>query len=192
MKTNDNVKNYKDVEEDVLLNRCLRGEGEYFGEIFNRHFDGMVRFVFYMINDLPVAKDIVQDTFLKAYKNLKTLKDLSKFKSWLIRIARNKCIDHLRRLKKEREIFNADAEFDYLKSDEKKPEEELMSLELFQVVKKHINNLPEDLREVIILKYTQDLSYKEIADVIGTSVSAVESRLFRARQRLKGRLEKYL
>src|SRR5215210_7244088 len=128
--------------------------------------------------------DLVQETFLRAYDRLETFNPDYRFKTWLLAIANNLGVDTLRR---RREIveFNPEAHAPISQS----PEAEAVDADRSRSVREAIATLPETYGVPLILRYTEDLSYAEIAEVLSITVPAVKSRLFRARNMLAGRLE---
>jgi len=133
--------------------------------------------------DADMALDIAQEVFLKAWRLLDTVKDEEALGGWLAALTRTTTIDALR---KHREQPVAETpELRHIAP----PEARLEELDRKQALEKALRRLPEDFREIILLRYFQDLSYKEIAEILGTTLSVVEIRLFRARRRLKDLLE---
>jgi RNA polymerase sigma-70 factor (ECF subfamily) len=130
------------------------------------------------------VEDLVQETFLRAYDRLETFNPDYRFKTWLVAIANNLGVDTLRR---RREIveFNPEAHAPVSQS----PEAEAVDADRSRSVREAIATLPETYGVPLILRYTEDLSYAEIAEVLSITVPAVKSRLFRARNMLAGRLE---
>jgi RNA polymerase sigma-70 factor, ECF subfamily len=133
------------------------------------------------------AADVVQDTFIKVYRKIATLKDRSSFRSWLRNIVRSTALDRLRRRRKHLSLDGDDEEKNSIEpiADEVSPDLLLQNTELRKEVRQRILALPEAQREVVSLKYIEGLSYEEIAEATNSSVSSVESRLHRARERLR-------
>jgi RNA polymerase sigma-70 factor, ECF subfamily len=132
------------------------------------------------------AADVVQDSFIKVYRKLETLKDQNSFRSWLRNIVRSTALDRLRRRRHHLSLDGGeeDVSFEPIAEDVN-PEELLQSRELRKEIRRRILSLPEAQREVVSLKYIEGLSYEEIAKLTQSSVSSVESRLHRARARLR-------
>ena len=131
------------------------------------------------------AADVVQESFLKAYRKLEDLKDPSSFKSWLRHIVRSTALDRLRRNKTTVALDAKETEGLEPMEDRPGPRDMLQNAELRAAVRDRINALPPAMREVLTLKYLDDRSYEEIAELTGSSVSSVESRLHRARMKLR-------
>jgi RNA polymerase sigma-70 factor (ECF subfamily) len=157
-------------------------------EVYDHHYDRVRRFILATVKDDWVADDLVQETFVRAQKNLDSLRDASKLSSWLFGIAYNLCMDHFRRLKSSgwSEVLDV--------NEMEIPEEALIQKELEQqqmgkCVQEQMQLLPESLRTVLILFDTMDFSHEAIAEVLGISVENAKVRLHRARKRLRSILE---
>ena len=142
--------------------------------------------------DAAEAEDAAQETFLRAYTKLNTYNSSRKFSSWLFSIASHYCIDRLRQRRYQfigwDELPAPDQAV--LSSPEPQPEAAALSREEQATLHTLLNSLPADYRAATILRYWHELSYEEIAETLQTSVSAIKSRLFRARQMMAGELEK--
>jgi RNA polymerase sigma-70 factor (ECF subfamily) len=142
-------------------------------------------------SDKGEAEDAAQETFLRAYTKLHTYNPNRKFSSWLLSIASHYCIDRLRQ--RRYQTLGWDdltlPEQGALSSSEPGPEAAVLVSETQHQLRQAINLLPPDYRAATILRYWQEMSYEEIAEVLNTSVSAIKSRLFRARQMMAERME---
>jgi RNA polymerase sigma-70 factor, ECF subfamily len=167
------------LPSDTIIQSFLNGNDLAFVSIYNWYKHSIYIFCIKMVNDKDSAKDITQEVFIKAYERRQQLRNPSQFKSWLFAIARNDCITFFRKSKHTVQITNENAELilDSFGSNLDKEEE-------LRLVNRAIDSLDPDLREVIILRAYKNLSYKEIAEVIGSTESVIKSRLFTARQRL--------
>lgn len=134
--------------------------------------------------DVTEAEDAAQETFLRAYTKLDTYNPNRKFSSWLFSIASHYCIDRLRQ--RRYQMVDWDElpvlEQHTLSNPEPQPEAATLSREAHNTLHRLLNNLPPDYRAATILRYWHELSYDEIAEALNTTVSAVKSRLFRAKQ----------
>ena len=146
------------------------------------------------------AEDLAQDVFVELYESLPGFRKESKLSTWIYRIAVNKSLNHLRKKKREASIFNLnlfhkgdgkDTSFQIVSTDDAEADYSIVSSENKRLLKEAINKLPENQRVAIILSKYQDLSYKEIAEVMDVSVSSVESLLFRAKTNLRKYLVDY-
>ena len=141
--------------------------------------------------DVSEAEDAAQETFLRAYTKLNTYNPGRKFSSWLFSIASHYCIDRLRQRRYQMigwdELSAPDQ--DVLSSPEPQPEAVALTREDHTTLHTLLNSLPPDYRAATILRYWHELSYDEIAETLETSVSAIKSRLFRAKQMMAEKLE---
>ena len=174
----------KDYVEGVLA-----GETQLFEQLVRRYNRMGGAIAYGVLGDFQRAEDVVQEAFLKAFRVLDTLREPSRFKQWFAEIVRCKALDAAR---VRREQTMADVEFSAGDFPYRSPagdvEDEQVRRETQQRLLEAIRSLPPPDRTVITLKHMDGLSYKEIAEVTESTVSAVESRLFRARKLLKERL----
>ncbi len=177
------MQNLKEVEWEG--SRLDREEKDYILEnLMIEYGNELVRLAYSYVNDTEVAKDMVQNTFIKCYKNLDTFRHESKIKTWLYRITINECKDYLRswnfRMVQVKSFINETTR-SILPSTEKSVVDKYNSEE----IKENIFSLPKMYREVIYLYYYESLKTEEIASVLDISVNTVKTRLSRARQKLK-------
>lgn len=172
-----------------------------FDEVVERYEKRVFNLLLRMVDDYDEAADLTQDVFVQAYKALDSFRGDSKIYTWLYRIAINRCKNRIKQINRNAAYIAGslddpvDGE-DTLSRDvpdlSNAPETYLERVELREVVQREIAQLPHDFRVVIVLRDLQGLSYREMADVIGISLEAVKSRLFRARTQLRERLTPYL
>jgi RNA polymerase sigma-70 factor (ECF subfamily) len=178
-------------EDDVVwVQQTLAGDPQAFGELVLRYERDVFNLTYRMLNNRGEAEDAAQEAFLRAYSNLDRYDQDRSFKTWLLSIASNHCIDRLRRrrltwLSLEEPLPPHPA----LTSDIPGPEEATLSNEQSLLVQELLDELSPDYRLAVVLRYWYDYSYAEIADMLETTESAVKSRLFRARQALVKELE---
>ena len=147
-----------------------------------------------MLNDFGRAEDATQEIFIKAYKSIKKYDPKYKFSTWLFKIANNHCIDLIRASKREK----ADSLEALLEKDGDKVELSLisknkdLSLENRELFTKVISHLPDNYRDVIILKEVYSMSYKEVATILECSTDAVKARLKRARKEINSNIRHFL
>jgi RNA polymerase sigma-70 factor (ECF subfamily) len=194
-----------ELMDEELVEMAQNGDRNAFTLLVKRYQDRIYNLIYRYIGNAEDAIDLTQETFIKAFVKLGEFKGNSKFYTWLYRIAVNACIDFRRRQRIS--IVHWDDmrpnEFDRLDIDEpansidvvgedSNPEAHMLKSELRQIVREAINTLPEHLRIVLILREYEDLSYEEIASIIGCRVGTVKSRLFQAREMLKRKLSPYI
>ncbi|MDR9409932.1 MAG: RNA polymerase sigma factor [Balneolaceae bacterium] len=133
------------------------------------------------------AEDILQETFLKAYKNIDQFEGNANMYTWLYSIARNKCIDEFRKRKYESNRSSIPVEEYNIESDEFKSKDQQENTEL---LKEAISELPELLRSIVVMKSIDGLTYPEISDITGVNEQTLKNRMFRARKQLAEILKK--
>ncbi len=183
-----------DVE---LIKRFLDGDVISFNRLVKRWEKPMYNFIYRNLSNEVIAKDVCQKTFIRVYMKLNKLKDLTKFSSWLYRIALNLCRDELRK-NKNRHYVSCDhinAEQNYqpiqLKTDEDNtPDKIYDKKQIGTLLKQQLQKIPEEQRVVIIMKQYQDLKFREIADILGKPVNTVKSRLYYGLKALKNNFKK--
>ncbi|MFN8241669.1 MAG: sigma-70 family RNA polymerase sigma factor [Bacteroidales bacterium] len=173
---------YKMLSDYELIERFIKGEQSCFEEIINRHKNKVFAYISLYIRDQALAEDIFQDTFLKVIQSVKTGKyqDNGKFVSWVMRIAHNLIIDHFRRLKQLNVMSNDDYESDLFNSrklSDANVEDVIVRTQIRKDVRKLISKLPDDQKEVVILRHYAGLSFKEIAEVTDVSINTALGRM---------------
>ena len=160
-----------------------------FFEIYDQYYQRVRNFILSSVRDQWAADDLTQETFIRVQKNLHTLKDSSKLASWIFRIAHNLCLDHFRNLKR---TSSHECELDEARDvfKEAMVQKRLEQDEMSSCVQDVVRLLPESFRSVITLFDMAELSHREIADILDTTVENVKVRLHRARKELRALLEK--
>jgi RNA polymerase sigma factor (sigma-70 family) len=172
----------KTISDYELILRFIRGEQSCFEQLIHRHKNKVFAYISLYIRDQALAEDIFQDTFLKVIQSVKSGKysDNGKFLSWVMRIAHNLIIDHFRRTKQMNTISNDNYESDLFNSKqfaEDNVEDGIVKRQIQKDIRNMIGHLPDDQREVVILRYYADLSFKEIADITGVSINTALGRM---------------
>lgn len=172
-----------------------------FSELLDRYYRKVFNVLLRLMGDYHEAADLTQDVFVQAYRALSTFRGEAKIYTWLYKIAVNRAKNRLKQLARQGSMESGSLD-DPIDSDEGLhrevpdelglPDRALQQRELQAVVNHEIGKLPPDFRLVIILRDLEGLSYREMADVIGISLEAVKSRLFRARSHLRERLTPYI
>jgi len=170
------------ISDYELITRFVKGEQSCFEQLIHRHKNKVFSYISLYIRDKALVEDIFQDTFLKVIQSVKAgrYSDNGKFLSWVMRIAHNLIIDHFRRLKQVNTISNDNYESDLfnLKSlAEDNIEDNMIKKQIHKDVRNIINNLPDDQREVIILRHYSGLSFKEIAEITDVSINTALGRM---------------
>ncbi|MYC94345.1 MAG: sigma-70 family RNA polymerase sigma factor [Caldilineaceae bacterium SB0661_bin_32] len=171
-------------QEQDWLDRARAGEQEAFGFLVETYQRPVFALAYRMLGDLSEAEDAAQETFLRAYARLDQYDPGRKFSTWLFSIANYHCIDRLRKRRVQFVGLDESPVVFTLESDSARPEEETLAVEQAEEMQALVNQLEPEYRTPLVLRYWNDCSYQEIADVMDISVPAVKSRLFRARKKL--------
>lgn len=171
-----------------LIKRFIDGDESVFKTLVNRHKEKVRNLIFVTLNGSDMIDDISQEVFISVFKKLDRFRFESQFTTWLYRITINKCRDHLRRVK----IRSILSPFSASEKELSYPSVSMHDdIEIQEIVRKGVAQLPEKLRTPLVLKDFEGLSYQEIAETIGVEVGTIKSRIFRARESLKKILEPY-
>jgi RNA polymerase sigma-70 factor (ECF subfamily) len=165
-----------------LIQQFIKGDHSCFEEIIHRHKKKVYSYISLYIRDQALVEDIFQDTFLKVIQSVRAGKyqDNGKFVSWVMRIAHNLIIDHFRRLKQMNTMSNDDYESDLFNSkklSDDNIEDIIVKVQIRKDVRRLIGHLPDDQREVVILRHYAGLSFKEIAEITDVSINTALGRM---------------
>jgi RNA polymerase sigma factor RpoE len=190
---------FLDVADLTLVERAQRDDIAAYDELVRRYQERIYATVYHMTSNHEDANDLVQDTFIKAYRALKTFKGDSSFYTWVYRIAVNKTINFLKQRKNRLHMSLNDVDFDAEKDpdlvalvSEKTPRRDLNLSELQDKLNAAMQKLSEHHRMVVTLHDIQGLSHEEIGAIMDCNVGTVRSRLFYARQQLQAYMSDYL
>lgn len=171
-------------QEQGWLERARAGEQTAFGLLVETYQRPVFALTYRMLGDYSEAEDAAQETFLRAYSRLHQYDPQHKFSTWLFSIANYHCIDRLRKRRVQFVGLDESPVVFSLQSESAGPEKEALAAEQAKEMQALVNQLEPDYRTPLVLRYWNDCSYQEIADVMDISVAAVKSRLFRARKKL--------
>lgn len=179
--------------DEIIVERALGGDAEAFGEIVRRWERRIFALTYGMLGREEDARDATQETFLAAFRNLRGFRGEAKVSSWLHRIAVNQCITRQRRAKVRNESALDDDEekansFAALGSS---PATITEGRQRTAAVRRALNTLPVDLRQVVVMKEFEELTFREIAEALDLPLSTVKSRLYTGLKQLQMRLEKF-
>ncbi|WP_293872240.1 sigma-70 family RNA polymerase sigma factor [Flavobacterium sp.] len=184
-----------EIPDAVLVNNYIDGDENSLSILINRHQSKIYSYIYSKISDRDLTEDIFQETFFKVIHTLKSKKYYSeegKFLSWVLRIASNLIIDKFRNDKKA--YFQRDTDelliFSRIKDSSMTIENELIKKQVDMDLKNIIQQLPHDQKEVILMRYYSDMSFKEIADITGVSVNTTLGRMRYAITNLRKVIEK--
>jgi len=169
-----------------VMQGCRRGDPDAFRVLFDTYKDRVYSIALRYSGDAGMAMDITQDTFLKLMSCIAEFRGDAQFETWLFRLVVNRCLDHHRRGRRFLPLVSG--LFDLVRVSSETVLHELLRAEFQSSVQDVVQTLPPEQRIVIVLRYTEGLSYEEIADVLGCSTGTVGSRLNRAHKVLQRRL----
>ena len=172
----------KMIADYELIQRFIKGEESCFEQLIHRHKNKVYAYISLYIRDQALAEDLFQDTFMKVIQSVKSgrYQDNGKFISWVMRIAHNLIIDHFRRIKQMNTVSNDDYDSDLFNSKrfaESTVEDNMIRKQIHKDVRQMISQLPDDQREVVILRHYAGLSFKEIADMTDVSINTALGRM---------------
>lgn len=170
------------MTDEELVTSYAQGNNEAFDVVLQRHKQSLYGYILYTVRNRDLAEDIFQETFIKAITTIKQGRytENGKFRAWINRIAHNLIIDHFRQEKNENTLLNEEYEVDLFNNQnlcEETIEEQLVKTQVLTDVKKLIDFLPDSQREVLTMRYYEDLSFKEIADKTGVSINTALGRM---------------
>jgi RNA polymerase sigma-70 factor (ECF subfamily) len=181
------------ITDQNLVKQYVQGNEACLEMLINRHKDRIFTTIILIVKDSYIAEDLFQETFIKIIKNLKKGKynEEGKFLPWAIRIARNMAIDYFRKMKRMPTITGSDGEdvFRKIKLAADNREEEMIRNEKETMVRDVISRLPEEQRQVLILRHYGDLSFKEIAAMTGVSINTALGRMRYALNNMRKMME---
>jgi RNA polymerase sigma-70 factor (ECF subfamily) len=173
-------------EESIWLEQARQGDKVAFGKLIEAYQGPVYNLAYRMLSNSGEAEEAAQEAFIRAFTRLESYNPAHKFSTWLLSITSNYCIDQLR--KRRALLLSIDEPLPphpALSADlEKRPESQLIMNEQQAMVQSLLEELAPDYRQAVVLRYWHELSYEEIAEMMDTTVSAIKSRLFRARKQL--------
>ena len=174
--------NVQVLSDQLLLNSYLSGDKGAISQLIERHSRRVREYIRMMVKDGDVADDIFQETFIKAVRVIDQGRytDNGKFLSWILRIAHNQVIDHFRSLKQQKQVNESDAGYNVLgtlRFAEQTVEDEMVSAQISADVRRLVKLLPDEQREVVMLRYYSGLSFKEIAEQTNVSINTALGRM---------------
>jgi RNA polymerase sigma-70 factor (ECF subfamily) len=175
-----------------LVSRACQGDADAFRLIFERYSRPVISFIYDMINDRGLAEELTQETFVRAYRNLGTMRQETKLSTWLFGIARNVARESIRARTRANSHVDLDDKTVMELSDRKPvPVEGLLSKELNELIQRALAALDEDKRVVFTLKVLHQCSYEEISEITGFSLAKLKTDLHRARAEMRKRISPY-
>lgn len=169
-----------DTTDGAIVARVLRGDQEAFGLLVRRHQDELYHHARTLRIDHDAASDIVQESFVAAYTRLSQCADPERFRFWVLRILRNRCLDYLRDIR--RRSVGLD---DVTLVARGTPADSHAGAELRETIERALDTLSGDLRDAFLMKHHEGRSYQEMADLADASIPAMKMRVHRAREALR-------
>lgn len=167
------------AEEDALVRASQRGDRQAFAKLVERYWDSLYRWLYHLTRNRHTAEDLVQETFLKAFRGLDRFQAGSNFRAWLFRIAHNSFANQRRAAARVRQNLADD-----IPARQESPADTAQTRESMALLARAVNKLPPDFRAAFLLRVEEDLSFREIADVLDLTEETARWRVFKARQKL--------
>jgi len=188
----------KEIPSEDLMARIAKGDDDAFEILVSRHQTSVLNLIYRFIGDRTQAKDLSQEVFVRVWQAAKSSEPKAKFTTWIYKITTNLCLNEIKSASRRRWFLFHRSDEDSEKSIEETfsdgsptAEDLLLSKERTRQISEALQSLPENQRMALILKRYDGLSYQEIAQIIGCSVSAVESLLVRAKRTLQQKLKNF-
>lgn len=172
----------KTLSDQKLLNNYFEGDESAISTLIERHKKRVCDYINMMVKDRAVADDIFQETFIKVVRFLDEGRytESGRFLSWVLRIAHNQVIDHFRHSKQQNQVTESDAGYDILNTkrfSDDTVEDKMVISQIQDDVRKMVEFLPEEQKEVVLMRYFNGLSFKEIADLTNVSINTALGRM---------------
>ena len=178
--------------DEIIVERALSGDAEAFGELVRRWERRIFALTYGILGREEDARDATQETFLAAFRNLRGFRGEAKVSSWLHRIAVNQCLTRQRRAKVRKESALEDSpETEFATAVEVLPDSVVEGSERTIAVRRALNALPLELRQIVVMKEFEELTFREIAEALDLPLSTVKSRLYTGLKQLQLRLAKF-
>ena len=176
------MKLLKDKSDDQLISLYVDGKNEAFDELLERHKDRIFMYIYHSVKNEDLANDLFQDTFVKAITTIKQGRYVENghFAAWVSRIAHNLIIDYFRQVKNENLQSTDDDESNILNRKELSQstiEDDMVASQIHTDVRRLIRTLPASQRQVLVMRYYKNMSFKEIADTTGVSINTALGRM---------------
>jgi RNA polymerase sigma-70 factor, ECF subfamily len=179
-----NLMDYSKIKDEKIVELVCTKNQELYSQLVERYQNKLFRYVRYLIKDQHKAEDVVQETFIKAFINLRGFNTKRKFSSWIYRIAHNEAINVVKKNRKE--VFLTEKGwFKVQPKTYQTPEKNMSDKETRELLRKHLDTLPLKYKEPLTLFFLEEKSYKEISDILRLSVGGVSTRINRAKTMLR-------
>ncbi|MEK0423113.1 MAG: hypothetical protein RLZ95_1023 [Bacteroidota bacterium] len=169
------------LNDNELIQQFQEGNTRAFDALIDRHQERIYNAILFMVKDSYLAEDLIQDIFIKIINNLKQNKynDEGKFLPWALRIAHNFCVDHFRKVKRTPTIKTSDDQdlFEIIKHSDHPADYKMTRTQTHRNIQELVDLLPEEQREIIVLRHYANLSFKEIAQMTNCSINTALGRM---------------
>lgn len=176
------MRHLKSLKDDELVSLYINGNNNAFDVLLEKYQQKLFSYIFFIIKDKEISDDIFQETFMKAIVTIKNRKynPDGRFYSWITRIAHNLIIDQFRNEKNDNTVSCDNEDYNILNNQdlcESNIENDIINLQIRNDIRKMVNNLPDNQKEIVIMRFYQDMSFKEIAEATGTSINTALGRM---------------
>ena len=179
------------TQEHELVLRCQKGDVDAMGTLITRYQHWVYNIAYGILGHHQDAEDVAQDAFLSVWENIGKFEFRSQFSTWLYRIVKNKCFNHIDQYQRRKtDPMEIDDSQPWVPLDSATPEDEALRSEEKDIVHKALAKLKDSYREILVLRELRELSYEEISEILGCTLGRVKSRLHEARKALKTELER--
>ena len=181
---------YNDLTDEKLIGMVQDGDRKAFNHIANRYRDKLLNYINGFMHDFELSENLVQDTLAKVYTKADKYKEIAKFSTWVYTIAKNCALTEYRKIKRRKtfsfsQLSNKDNEFNLERIEGKENLDISNDSDIYNEIREAITQLPEEFRNIIILKDIQEHSYEEISYITSLPLGTVKSRINRGRLKLK-------
>ncbi len=176
---------HKSIPEHDLVIQVQQGDRRAFAELYERYKSSIYSYCLRLLGDRQIAEDSTHESFLKMFSECQSLRSPEFLRPWLFRIARNEVFARIRKTRRNGH-FDDEAVW-----DTDTPHEQFVTNETSEIVRRLLQELRQEYREVLVLREYEQMSYAEIADITAATESSVKSRIFKARKALAARLKPY-
>jgi RNA polymerase sigma-70 factor (ECF subfamily) len=189
-----NRRRLKPLDDSLLVDELKKGSEEAFVTLFDRFHGRIFNVVFRVLGDAAECEDVVQEVFMKVIRNIDSFNEQSTLYTWLYRIAVNAAVDTRKKFgpRKMASIYDREGKSHEIPSLAEAPDRDPQRREMADLLRDALDQLSEDHKTILVLREFEGLSYNEIAEVLDCSKGTVESRLYRARNRLREKMERFL
>ena len=179
------------TQERGIVLRCQNGDADAMGTLIIRYQHWVYNIAYGILGHHQDAEDVAQDAFVSAWENIGKFQFRSRFSTWLYRIVKNKCLNHIDQYQRRKtDPTEIDDSQPWVPLDTVTPEEEALRTEEKEIVHAALAKLKPSYREILVLRELRDMAYEEIAEILGCTLGRVKSRLHEARKALKKELER--